>query len=151
MKEIPNSGMAVTVDIGNETSVHPAKKREVGERLSYWALGQTYGLPIQYRSPEYVSMEKTDSTIIVELNECRQGLHNGLGRTADIVGFEIAGADKEFHPAKAKLTGESKKIIVSSPEVKNPVAVRYCFRNYQPGYLYNEYGLPLAPFRTDDW
>jgi sialate O-acetylesterase len=145
--------MIVTVDIGDETSIHPAKKREVGERLAYWALGKTYGLPVKYKNPSYQSMKTANGKLIVHFDECDRGLHNGLGRTETIIGFEIAGEDKIFHPAEAKLLrGKgSSAIEVSHPDVKTPVAVRYCFKNYQPGYLYNNYGLPLAPFRTDDW
>ncbi|MDR0743620.1 MAG: sialate O-acetylesterase, partial [Tannerella sp.] len=153
MNEIENSGMIVTVDIGDETSIHPQKKREVGERLAYWALGNTYDLPIKYKSPYYKSMETEGGKIIVHFEECDKGLHNGPGRTAPIVGFEIAGDDKVFHPAEAKILGNkgSRAIEVSHSDVKNPVAVRYCFKNYQPGYLYDSYGLPLTPFRTDEW
>ncbi|MDR1097074.1 MAG: sialate O-acetylesterase [Tannerella sp.] len=153
MLEIENSGMAVTVDIGDETSIHPARKREVGERLAYWALGNTYGLPVKYKSPSYRSMETAEGKITVHFNDCDKGLHNGPGRTEDIIGFEIAGEDKVFHAAEAKLLRDkgSRAIEVSHPGIKNPVAVRYCFKNYGPGYLYDNCGLPLAPFRTDDW
>jgi sialate O-acetylesterase len=153
MNEIENSGMIVTVDIGDETSIHPQEKREVGERLAYWALGNTYGLPVKYKSPYYKSMETEGEKIIVHFEECDRGLHNGQGRTASIVGFEIAGDDKVFHSAEAKILRNkgSRAIEVSHPDVKNPVAVRYCFKNYQPGYLYDNYGLPLTPFRTDEW
>jgi sialate O-acetylesterase len=153
MNEIENSGMIVTVDIGDELSIHPQKKREVGERLAYWALGNTYGLPVKYKSPYYKSMETEEGKIIVYFEECDKGLHNGPGRTAPITGFEIAGNDRVFHPAEAKILNNkgARAIEVSHPDVKNPVAVRYCFKNYQPGYLYDNYGLPLAPFRTDDW
>jgi sialate O-acetylesterase len=153
MSEIENSGMIVTVDIGDETSIHPQKKREVGERLAYWALGNTYGLSITYKSPYYKSMETGDGAIIVYTEGCERGLHNGQGRTAPIIGFEIAGDDRVFHPAEAKILRNkgARAIEVRHPDVKNPVAVRYCFKNYQPGYLYNHCGLPLAPFRTDDW
>ncbi|MDR0573979.1 MAG: sialate O-acetylesterase [Tannerella sp.] len=153
MNEIENSGMVATVDIGDERSIHPQKKREVGERLAYWALGNTYGLPIKYKSPYYKSMETEEGKIIVYFEECDKGLHNGQGRSASITGFEIAGDDKVFHPAEAKILNNkgASAIEVSHPDVKNPVAVRYCFKNYQPGYLYNNYGLPLVPFRTDNW
>jgi sialate O-acetylesterase len=153
MNEIENSGMIVTVDIGDEISIHPSRKREVGERLAYWALGKTYGLPVKYKSPYYKSMETEEGKIIVHFEECEKGLHNGLGRTAAVTGFEIAGDNKVFHPAEAKILNNkgARAIEVSHPDVKNPVAVRYCFKNCQPGYLYNNYGLPLAPFRTDDW
>ncbi|MDR0395491.1 MAG: sialate O-acetylesterase [Tannerella sp.] len=153
MHEIENAGMAVTVDVGDDISIHPAKKREVGERLAYWALGKTYGLPVKYKSPSYQSMETEDGKIIVHFDECNGGLHNRLGRAASITGFEIAGEDKIFHPAEALLRRDkgSRAIEVSHPDVKKPMAVRYCFKNHQPGYLYDNNGLPLTPFRTDDW
>jgi sialate O-acetylesterase len=150
LAEISNSGMAVTVDIGELTCIHPAKKREVGERLAYWALAETYDIAgINYKSPSYVSMQIKNDTINVAFDECDRGLYYGPGREETITGFEIAGEDKVFHPAIAKIRG--KEIEVKSPDVASPVAVRYCFKNYQPGYLYNNSGLPVAPFRTDNW
>ena len=149
---IPNSGMAITMDIGEEYCIHPAKKKQVGQRLAYWALNQTYGIKaIGYRAPEYQSMEIKGDRVILSFN-----LYSSLGigpMERDINGcFEVAGKDKVFYPATAKIVERmSDKITVFSEKVPAPVAVRYCYKNYQPGVLYDDSNLPVSPFRTDNW
>ena len=145
---IPNSGMATTCDTGEKECIHPAAKETVGHRLAYLALMNDYGMSaIAAKAPTYKSVEFEGNVAHVSFNVDGLGLCP-LG--AQIQGFEIAGADKMFYPASAWLRGGS-VIDVTSPEVPEPVAVRYCFRNWCIGGLYNNFGVPAGPFRTDDW
>lgn len=149
---IPNSGMAGTTDIGEARLIHPSKKVEVGERLASLALAQTYGAGgFDPNIPRLISSEKTDDgKIVVQLSHAPEGLDPWT--RMPITGFEIAGADKVFHPAKAWTSYDSRAAVtVWSDEVKEPVAVRYAFRNFIPANLANTFGIPVAPFRTDDW
>lgn len=154
---IPNSGLVCTNDCVfpyESSQIHPAQKQKVGERLAFLALNKTYGMSsIICESPSYKDMKVKNDTVMLHFNnEC-----GGISRFMDITGFEVAGADQVFHPAKAEhfwqpgggYWGEG--IIVTCPEVKQPLAVRYCFRNWQLGNLANAGGLPLFPFRTDSW
>ena len=154
---IPNSGLVCTNDLAypyETTQIHPAQKKPVGQRLAYLALNKTYGMhAVGCMSPSYKDMKVTDDYVDIHLN-------NDLGaisRFEDIQGFEIAGEDRVFHPAKATHFWQpgggywDETIRISSPEVKKPVAVRYCFKNFQLGNLKNAAGLPLFPFRTDSW
>lgn len=145
---IPHSGMAVTCDVGEYGTIHPCRKREVGTRLALLALQNDYGIKgICATAPTYKAVQFADGKAVVEFNVDGQGL-SPMG--ADISGFEIAGEDKVFHPAVARLH-KNRFVVVSSPDVPVPVAVRYCFRNWCVGGLYNNYGVPAAPFRTDGW
>ena len=156
-KVIHNSGMVCTNDLVypyEKGQIHPAQKRQVGERLAYQALNKTYGFKeIICESPSFKDMIIKDGTAYLKFDN----LANGYSRFEDIEGFEIAGADKVFHKAKAIKfwvggnDPRNESIAVSSPEVKNPVAVRYCFKNFEIGNLKNQGGLPLIPFRTDKW
>ena len=146
---ISNSGMACIIDVGEEKCIHPADKMTVAKRLSYWALSETYGYKgIPFKSPVYKSMEVKDTLAIVSFDNVENGL-NTFGKTVECL--EIAGADKVFHPAQMSIS--SKKLNVWSPEVKQPVAVRYAFCNFPKGngFLYNTYSLPVPSFRTDNW
>ena len=147
LEHIPHSGMAPTIDLGEEGTIHPCRKKEVGDRLAFLALVDTYGVPgINPHAPTYKSVSFNGSEAVVTFNVSKLGLAP-MGR--NISGFEVAGEDKAFHPATAKV--QKNTVIVSSEEVSNPVAVRYCFRNWGVGTLYNAYGIPALPFRTDDW
>ncbi|MFP4621597.1 MAG: sialate O-acetylesterase, partial [Bacteroidales bacterium] len=144
---IPNSGMAVTLDIGEPDCIHPPKKKEVAERLLFNALSQTYGYKnVDGASPVYTSHEVKDSAIVLKFDNAENGLyaHDGLK------GFEIAGEDKVFYPADAKIVNRS-EVLVKSDEVPDPVAVRYAWRNWVVGTLYDTNLLPASSFRTDDW
>ncbi|MBO6170141.1 MAG: sialate O-acetylesterase [Bacteroidales bacterium] len=144
---IPHSGMAATVDIGEQRCIHPAAKRQVGDRLAYMALADEYGVRgIEERSPSYKSVEFKDGKAVVTFNVGPLGL---APLRQEIDGFELAGSDRVFHPAKGIPQGD--KVTVHSDEVPDPVAVRYCFRNWCRGTLFNSYGLPALPFRSDDW
>ena len=145
---IPNSGMAATVDIGEYGTIHPNRKDEVGRRLALLALQNDYGVRgIEAQAPTYKSLSVEDGKALVTFNVGPLGL-NPMGQ--DLDGFEIAGADKVFHPAKARLKNGT-TFTVWSEAVPEPVAVRYCFRNWGVGTVFNAFGIPLTPFRTDDW
>ena len=145
----PNSGMVTTVDLGEEKNIHPAEKAAISKRLVLWALSETYkvnGLP--YKSPVYKSIQVKDSLAVLTFDNVVNGLTT-FGK--EVESFEIAGKDSVFYPAK--LTISKKQANVFSPKVQVPVAVRYNFRNFSPtsGFLYNTAGLPVIPFRTDNW
>ena len=145
---IPNSGMISTNDLVEDyefTNIHPRNKTDVGRRLAYLALNQTYSYKdIACHGPEYKSMEIKDGKIILSFNYAQ----DGFSRDSGIKGFEIAGEDRVFVAADVKVDNNF-KLIVSSNKVSNPVAVRYCFRNFLIGNLYNTRELPVVPFRTD--
>lgn len=149
LETIPYSGMAVTCDIGEAGTIHPCRKQEVGQRLAYLALAHDYGFgnAISADAPTYKDVEFKEGKAWLSFNMDELGL---APMGVDLPGFEIAGADKVFKPAKAFLFWGN-KVIVSSEEVPEPVAVRYCFRNMCTGGLYNNFGIPVGPFRTDDW
>lgn len=142
---LPNTGMAVIIDIGEPRDIHPRNKKDVGERLAYSALAQTYGQEIPYRGPAYRSMEVTGSNVRVEFAHA-EGL-NAKGN--EVSGFAVAGEDRVFHRAAATIDGTA--VIVCSKKVAAPVAVRYGWADCPVCTLYNGDGLPAEPFRTDDW
>jgi len=141
---LPNTGMAVTIDIGENNDIHPHNKQEVGRRLALIARAKTYGEKIVYSGPVFRS-QKIDGNK-VELNFINGEL-TAKGDT--LKGFTIAGADKQFHPANAVIQGNT--ITVTSIDVATPVAVRYAWANNPVCNLYNSAGLPASPFKTDDW
>ena len=147
---IPNSGLVCTNDLAYPyelKQIHPCRKRQVGERLAYMALSRYYGCGgLICESPSYASMRVSNDTCYVKLDN----LYDGLSRLQDIEGFEVAGEDRVFYPARAEYEWH-KGVMVSSDRVKHPVAVRYCFRNFALGNAANLGGLPLFPFRTDEW
>ncbi|MCF8335035.1 MAG: sialate O-acetylesterase [Bacteroidales bacterium] len=144
---IPNSGIAITMDIGEPDCIHPPKKKEVAERLLFNALSQTYGYDnVDGASPVYKSHEVKDSAIVLKFDNAE----NGLYAYDDLEGFEIAGEDKVFYPADAEIVGGS-EVLVKSDKVPDPVAVRYAWRNWIVGTLYDTNLLPASSFRTDDW
>lgn len=147
---IPNSGIVCTNDLVypyEYDQIHPCRKKEVGYRLAYQALNKTYGIEgIECDGPVYKSMKVDGNKIVVEFDNAGSGFSPWHG----IEGFEVAGEDKVFHPAEARI-GNNNTVIVSSDEVPSPVAVRYCFRDFQPGNLTGRCNLPVAPFRSDNW
>jgi sialate O-acetylesterase len=148
---IPNSAMITTNDLVKpyETAqVHPANKKDVGERLAFLALNKTYGYKgILADFPTYKDMEISGDRIKVNFNNAPQGFALMKG---GYEGFEVAGEDKIFHPAKTVPARRGSYIMISSEHVPHPVAVRYCFRNFQTGNL-TASGMPAIPFRTDNW
>jgi len=144
---IPNSGMAVIMDIGDKFCIHPPKKKEVADRLLYNALNQTYGFKsVDGKSPVYESLEIKDGEIVLTFRHAETGLFAYDGLT----GFEIAGEDKVFYPATASIV-DRENVLVKSEKVSNPVAVRYAWSNWVEGTLYDTNLLPASSFRTDDW
>lgn len=145
-QQLENTGMVVISDLVDDTTnIHPKNKQDVGARLAGWALSNTYHRQgIAYKSPSYGSMEiQGDKIVIVCSGE-------GLAvKGTPVKELFIAGEDRIFRPATARIEGN--RLIVSAPGVKKPVAVRYQFSNAGIGNIFGKDGLPLAPFRTDDW
>ena len=144
---VANTGMAVIIDKGEANDIHPKDKQAVGHRLALIARAKTYGEQMPYSGPMYHSYEVDGDKIILSFDHTEGGLKSGDGKA--LQGFSIAGRDHKFHWAKAEIQGD--KIVVSSPEVLYPVAVRYGWADNPVCNLYNGAGLPASPFRTDDW
>jgi sialate O-acetylesterase len=144
---LANTGMAVTVDIGEADNIHPKDKQDVGKRLALWALSTTYGKDVCGSGPLYKSMEKRDGQIVLHFDHVCGGLVATGG--GPLKGFAVAGADMKFVWANAKIEGDT--VVVSSPEVMHPAAVRYAWADNPRCNLANKAGLPASPFRTDDW
>jgi sialate O-acetylesterase len=146
--KLPNTGQAVIIDIGEAADIHPRNKLEVAKRLARWALARNYGKDVVCQSPRYESMETQGDTIIIKFKDTNGGL-----RTVDegkLKGFAIAGADRRWAWAEAKIVAPD-KVAVRSFDVANPVAVRYAWADNPEVNLYNTVGLPVTPFRTDVW
>ncbi len=147
--KVPNTGMAVTTDIGNAKDIHPTNKQDVGLRLAAIALNNVYDKKQVYSGPTYKSQEIKGNQIMLTFNNIGSGLSTS-DHSENVKGFEIAGADKVFHSAKAII--KDNKIIVSSENVKNPVAVHYGWADDDTEInLYNKEKFPASPFRTDNW
>jgi len=147
LSKISNSGMAVLLDIGDEKSIHPANKKQGGQRLAYLALAQTYGIKgFGAASPAYDSFAVEKNAAVIKFQNVANGL-TSFGKELSL--FEIAGEDHKFYPAKAVIKGSS--VVVSAPEVKTPAALRYAFKDFVIGDLFGNDGLPVSSFRTDNW
>jgi sialate O-acetylesterase len=145
--KLPATGEAVIIDIGQADNIHPTNKQDVGKRLALWAMAKTYGRELVYSGPIYKSHDVQGDKIALTFDSIGGGL---LAKNEEpLKGFAIAGSDKKFVWAKARIDGE--KVIVSSPQVTSPVAVRYAWADNPDCNLYNKAGLPASPFRTDDW
>jgi sialate O-acetylesterase len=144
---LPNTGMAVIIDIGEANDIHPRNKQDVGTRLALNARKLVYGEDIPYSGPMYHSMKTEDNKIRIFFDHIYEGLAAKDGKK--LMGFAIAGEDKKFVWANAVIDG--KTVIVSSPQVKQPVAVRYAWAANPVCNLYNSADLPASPFRTDNW
>ena len=146
--KVPNTGMAVTMDIGNPQNIHPKPKKPVGERLALLALAKDYGkADLVYSGPEYAGYEIESNQVRLEFKHTGGGLMTRDEKP--LSHFTIAGDDKVFHSAEATINGET--ILVSSANVVAPVAVRYGWGNADEPNLMNKEGLPSSSFRTDDW
>ena len=148
---IPNSGMSCLHDAGELACIHPANKKVVGDRLAFQALENDYGVKgIDSTTPIPVKFECKDGEAIVTFDFCSRGLSP---ISTDLDGFELAGEDKVFYPAKGRLlSGKRNQIkVYQCPEVPNPVAVRYGMKNWSVATLYNCFGIPATPFRSDNW
>jgi sialate O-acetylesterase len=166
---LPNTGMAVLIDTGEEMSNHPRDKAPVGERLARIALAKTYGKKLEFSGPVFVGAEFAGGKAIVRFNNTAGGLTSKTlpashqpdtlkpewkplirnSPNSQVEGFALAGSDRQWVWADARIAGDS--VLVSAPTVLNPVAVRYAWSDFPICNLYNGAGLPSAPFRTDGW
>ncbi len=145
--KLKKTGMALAIDIGDAKDIHPKNKQEVGRRLALNALAKDYGKDVDYSGPMYKSMSVKGSEVLIKFSDTDDGLVAKGGEP--LKGFAIAGADKKFVWADAKIKGN--KVVVSSAQVAKPVAVRYAWAHNPVCNLYNGAGLPASPFRTDTW
>jgi sialate O-acetylesterase len=145
--DLPNTGMAVTIDIGDAKDIHPGNKQDVGKRLALTALSQVYGNGGRIMGPMYKSMKIEGNKIRLQFDYANEGLKTR--NSEKLTGFAVAGKDSVFVWADAEIIGN--EVIVSSTKVDNPVAVRYGWAANPICNLYNGNGLPASPFRTDDW
>ena len=145
-KNVPHCGLALAIDIGDAKDIHPKNKQEVGRRLALNALAQAYGKKIQCSGPWYRSMKVDGDKIRLKFDHANGGL---VAKDGKLTGFAIAGEDHKFVWADAVIVG--KTIVVSSPAMAKPLALRYAWDINPVCNLYNQAGLPAVPFRTDDW
>ena len=145
-KVLPKAGMAVITDVGEEKDIHPTKKQPVGARLALAARAIAYGEKIEYSGPLYCGLEIQGNQAVVSFDHAKSGLE---ARGGDLKGFAICGEDRKWVWGKAEIRGD--KVVVTSPEVAKPVAVRYGWADYPVVNLWNKAGLPATPFRTDDF
>ena len=143
---LPNVAMAVITDVGDERNIHPPRKAPVGARLALAARAVAYGEPVEFSGPVYYQQKIDGNHIVLEFKHSDGGL---VAKDGPLTGFTIAGADKKFVHAQAEIKGDT--VVVSSPEVKAPVAVRFGWWNYPVVNLWNKADLPASPFRTDDF
>jgi sialate O-acetylesterase len=144
---LPNTGMAVAIDIGNDLDIHPKNKQDVGKRLALIALAKDYGVNIPFTGPVYKSQQITGNSVRLTFTGIESGLKTKDGGA--VKGFIVAGADQKFHWADAKIVGN--QVIVTSAGVANPVSVRYAWANNPVCNLVDGSGLPASPFKTDTW
>lgn len=142
----PKTGMALAIDVGTIDDIHPRNKQPVGARLALAARAVAYGEKIVHSGPVYQSMKVEGDKAVLSFKHAGGGLE---ARGGELKGFIIAGDDKVWRDAKAEIKGD--RVMVSSPEVAKPLAVRYAWAKYPTCNLYNKEGLPATPFRTDDW
>ena len=158
--KLPNTGEAVIIDIGQGNDIHPKDKLDVGHRLALAARHVAYGEDLVYSGPTFESMKVDGSKVRLTFKNVGSGLTIAVGPStqpdapaptpaSELKGFSIAGADHRFVWATATIDGDA--VLVSSPEVQDPQAVRYAWANNPEANLYNKDGLPASPFRTDDW
>jgi len=143
---LKDTGMAITIDIGEEKDIHPKNKQDVGRRLAAWALGTVYGQKVATSGPLPAGHQVRGSEVLLSFKHTDGGL---VAKGGELKGFVVAGEDKQWKSARARIEGD--KVIVSSADVKQPVAARYAWENWPTCNLYNGAGLPASPFRTDDW
>jgi len=146
LSKLSNTGMAVITDVGNEKNIHPTPKQPVGERLALAARGIVYKDKIEYSGPVYESLKIDGDKAVLRFSHVGQGLEV---RGDKLTGFTIAGEDKVWHNAEAKIEGDT--VVVTSDKVSKPVAVRFGWANFPVVNLWNKDGLPATPFRTDSW
>ena len=143
---LPRTGQAPILDVSNVNDIHPRNKLDVGRRLARLALNRTYGLDVPDQGPTFAGATREADAYRLAFRATDGGLFTP---DRELGGFELAGADKVFHPATAKIEGAT--VLLSTPAVPDPIAVRYAWRNAPAAGLFNQEGLPATPFRTDDW
>jgi sialate O-acetylesterase len=142
---VTNSGLAVAIDVGDANNIHPKDKKEVGERLALVALARHYGKNIAYSGPRFASMERLPSALKLSFTHTDGGL---VVKGDTLEEFSICGEDRKWHWAYAKIVGDG--VVLSSSEVRNPIAARYAWQSNPKATLFNGAGLPAIPFSTDD-
>jgi len=146
VRRVPNTGLVVTVDTGNPDDIHPTDKAPVGERAALCALAGHYGKPIEGQGPLVERVDPVDGTLRIHFLHAQGGL---VMKGESLGEFVIAGEDRHWHRAQVRIDGES--LVLSSPAVPKPIAVRYAFQANPEAGLFNKAGLPASPFRTDAW
>lgn len=142
----PHCALAITIDTGDPDNIHPMDKEIVGDRLAFCALNQHYGEKVPYEGPTFISMKHLPGALKLNFAHTNGGLVAKGGVPAE---FAVAGADHKWHWADAKIEGDA--VVVSSPDVSDPIAARYAWQSFPKATLYNGAGLPAVPFRTDNW
>jgi sialate O-acetylesterase len=145
-QQVKNAGLAVIIDTSEDGNLHPTNKQDVSHRLALWALATVYDRDVAYLGPVFDKMRVEGDKAHLDFKPSGGDL---MTRGGTLTGFAVAGSDKVFHAAQAMIEGRS--VVVWSPEVAVPVAVRYGWANNPVCNLYNRGGLPASPFRTDDW
>lgn len=148
MERLPRTGQAVIIDAGEAQDIHPRNKQVVAMRLARWALAKDYGLSLAHRSPQYESLSVEGGKVRIKFAHVGSGLK--AFDVAELQGFAVAGADRKFVWASGKVIADD-QVEVSSPDVAEPVAVRYAWADNPVCNLYSKEGLPVTPFRSDDW
>ena len=149
---LSNSWAVCTETLGNEVTIHPPKKKEVADMMVLRALQNVYGMEtgVSMELPRFKEVKyEADGTVKVTLTDVWSNLMSMSHR--EVVGFELAGEDRQFHLAQAEVDWDGDTIVVKCPEVPHPVAVRYAWRNYMGANLQKANGIPVPPLRTDDW
>jgi len=148
LSRLPGTGEAVIIDLGEAQDIHPRNKQDVANRLARWALSRDYGVKMAAQSPTYKAMEKNGNKVVLRFDHVDRGLRAADG--AEPRGFAIAGSDHKFVWAKAKIIGPA-TVEVWSDQVAEPAAVRYAWADNPVCNIYSAPGLPLTPFRSDQW
>ena len=143
---LPQTGQAVAIDLGDPNDIHPANKQEVGRRLALLAKNRIYGLTTADSGPTFVAATREGSALRVTFTHASDGL---VAHDRPVQSLELAGADRVFRPATAQIVRDT--LLVSAPDVREPVAVRYAWSNAPDANLFNGSGLPALPFRSDNW
>ena len=142
---LEHTGMVTTIDIGEAADIHPKNKQEAGRRLALCALSHTYGKDIVSTPPQYDTYQIKGNQVYLYF----RGEEKSFDTTHELKGFTMAGPDHRFYEAQARVEGD--KIVVECPEVQIPVAVRYGWADNPECTLFGASGLPVSPFRTDNW
>jgi sialate O-acetylesterase len=143
---LPRTGMAIAIDVGEANDIHPKNKQAVGHRLAQWALGTVYAQKVATSGPLPAGHEIRGRELVLKFSHTDGGL---VAKDGPLTGFALAGANRAWVPAQARLVGSS--VVLSSSEVAAPIAARYAWENFPTCNLFNAAGLPASPFRTDDW